>query len=197
MWSLFCSLWTVHCFQASCINHCSNVQKLLALTTQPNVESKILFLAQYSCPYAKEVVGLQFTSLSFRCLKNINRFQSKLDHLKVNTYQLDRCIILTILNASVRMKRDFGYPVLIQTSKSSYFILEPVPTLDVQDFMDHPLFSSELIEGKATIYIATSSTQKCDLWLPFGRVRATVFVHGAYGLQHNYCFHFLSSKYLK
>lgn len=85
--------------QASGIDHCSNVQKLLALPTQPNVESKILFLAQYSCPYAKEFVGLEFISLSLRCLKDINRIQSKLDHLKVNTDQFDRCIILTILNA--------------------------------------------------------------------------------------------------
>lgn len=128
VWSVSCSLWTVCCFQASCIDHCSNVQKLLALTTQPKVESKILFFAQYSYPYAKEVVGLDFISLSLRCLKDINTVQSKVDHLKVDTYQLDRSIILTILNASVWMQRDFGYPVLIQTSKFSYFILELVPT---------------------------------------------------------------------
>lgn len=142
------------------IDHCLNVQKLLALTTQPNVESKILFLAQYSCPYAKEFVGLEFVSLSLRCWEDLNRIHSKLDHLKVNTYQLDRCVIHTMLNASVWMQRDFGYPVLIRTSKFSYFILELVPTIDVQDFMGHPLFSSELIEGEATIYIVTSSTPK-------------------------------------
>lgn len=119
-----------------------------------------MFLAQYQFPCAEDVVVLEFTSLRLRCLKDINSIQCKVDHLKINTYQLDRCVIFNILNASIWMQRDFWYPVLI--SKFSYFILESVPTISIQDFIDHPLFSSDLNEGKASVYTASSSTLK--LW---------------------------------
>lgn len=121
-----------------------------------------MFLAQYQFPSAKDVVVLEFTSLRLRCLKDINSIQCKVDHLKINTYQLDRCVIFNILNASIWMQRDFWYPVLIQIRKFSYFILETVPTISIQDFMDLPLFSSDLNEGKASVYTASSSTLK--LW---------------------------------
>lgn len=64
----------------------------------------------------------------------------------------------------------------VQTSKFSCFILELFSTTDVQDFMDHPLFSSELSEGKVAIYATFSAQRKWVVASIWQALCYTVFI---------------------